>query len=274
MKKIVFAFLLFIGQFAYSQNSNSIDKINFSYIIGGSSWNNGVYSRQEIIELSKDKNGDFKISKHQKVVFTRKNEKRIKDTTVFKTKNYTIIPKNEIESLIKELNSNQENYTEAFLKKEFTKSTRKEILKVAKKTDNRNYFINSDDTKEEIDDKYLEIQEYKYLDKFLDNNKPFKNDAITIVVDAWNLLYIITTSEKETKKYRFQFFETPSGQPVSKSDDVTKVTENQVINLNVNLIIQKVLPKNSEINKVIDIDNIKTKYLYWFFENEYKYFKF
>jgi hypothetical protein len=271
MKKIVFIFLLFIGQFTYSQYIENTDKISFSYVIGGNAWNNGVYSRKEIIELIKDENGDFKISKHQKVVFTRKNEKFIKDTTAFKIKNYPIIPKNEIESLIKELNSNQENYTEAFLKKEFTKPTRKEILKVAKKTDNSDYFINSDDTKEEIDDKYLEIQEYKYLDKFLDNNKPFKNDAITIVVDAWNLLSIITTSEKETKKYRFQFFEA-SGQPFSISDKDDK--ETHAINLNVNLIIKKVLPKNSEINKTVDINNIKTKYLYWFFENEYKYFKF
>jgi hypothetical protein len=65
-----------------------------------------------------------------------------------------------------------------------------------------------------------------------------------------------------------------SGQPISKSNDITKESENQVINLNVNLVIKKLLPKNSEINKVIDINNIKTKYLYWFFENKHKFFVF
>ena len=49
----IFFVLLFLVQNSYSQNSENIKKVTFNYSVGGSSWKNGIYSRQEIIELTK-----------------------------------------------------------------------------------------------------------------------------------------------------------------------------------------------------------------------------
>lgn len=263
--KILFI-LLFVAQYTYSQNSENIKKVTFNYSVGGNSWKNGIYSRQEIIEFTKNKKNDFKLSKHLRIVFTRKDKKYIKDT--IQIQNNSIIPKYDLLNLIKELNTNQENYTEAFLKKEFTKLTKKEILKIAEKTNYLDYFINNEDDKEEIKEKYLQIQEYKYLDKYLESNKPIINNLVTITSDAWDNLTIITNSEKELKEYKLQFFDSPSGQPLVISNYISKKLENKVINLNVNLIIKKIIPKNSEIYNIININKIKFAFLCWFFENK------
>ena len=60
MRKILLLFILFYGNFIFSQNIENITKIKFSYMFGGSSWGkNGIYSRSEIFELTKTENGDF-----------------------------------------------------------------------------------------------------------------------------------------------------------------------------------------------------------------------
>ncbi|MFC7772961.1 hypothetical protein [Flavobacterium sp. GCM10027622] len=274
MNKILFLILIVCGQFSLAQNPEDIDKIKFSYSIGGSSWgNNGIYSRNEIFELAKKENGDFKFISHLKVNDEVRNKKSTKDTVVIKIEKYPIITKNEIQNLLRELNTNRDNYTEEFIKQNFTKPSRNEILKIAKKCDQKDYFKNDYDEKEDIQKKYSQIQEYKYFDEFIRIDKPdIENFELTF--DAWNSLGIVTFSNEKTIVYNSQYFKN-CGQPISIQDiNIKDSLGKQIINLNINLIIQKILPKSSEISKVVDLNSIKLKYINWYMKNKTSEFKY
>jgi hypothetical protein len=173
MKKILLFILLFNGQYIFSQNSKSIDKIEFVYSIGGASWGkNGIYSRREIIELKKTENGDFKSSKQLKVNEKAKGNIFSKDTIKVNSSEFKTIPKDGIDNLLISLNTNKDNFSEEFLKKNFDKPNKKEILKIAKGNDNKGYLKNDYDEKSVTEKKYSEIQEFKYFDEYLKLNKP------------------------------------------------------------------------------------------------------
>lgn len=283
MKKILLIFVFFIN-FTYSQNTENIDKIEFLYTFGGSLWGkSGIYSRSEFIELTKSKNGEFKISRQIKVS-EKVNRKRVfsKDSTEVNISNYNLISNKEIENLLKSLNTNEDNFTEEFLKQNFLKPTKKEIFDIAKKNNFKDYFKNNYDENSDTEKKYLEIQNFKYLEEFLNQNKPNRNEYI-LTMDAWDNLSVITYSEQKTKLYEFSFFYN-CGQPIissfieinkkTKSVNTIENTRTSIINLNANLILQKIIPKNLRLWKEIDLNNIKRKYITWFLDKKISEFKY
>lgn len=256
MKKIILIILFFFVKFTYSQNFENINKFRFVYSVGGSSWGkNGIYSRSEIFELTKTEIGDFKISKQIRVNKKAKGKIFSEDSIFIKTTNSKIIAKKEIENLLISLNTNEENFTEEFLKPNLTKSTKSEVFEIAKKCDQKDYFKNDYDEKADTEKKYSQIQEYKCFGEYLNIDKPNVN-GYEVTMDAWDKLSIITFSKEETKLYNLQFFKN-CGQPISidfieidRKDKIVKFIENKsstIINLNVNLILQKMLPTNTKL---------------------------
>jgi len=283
MTKILLLLLLFNGQFIFSQNSESIDKIKFVYSIGGSSWGkNGIYSRREIIELIKNVNGDFKISKQLKVNEKANGNVFSEDTIKINSSDYKTISKEEIDNLLISLNTNKENFTEEFLKKNFDKPNKKEILKIAKDNDNKSYLKNDYDEKSDTEKKYSEIQDFKYFDEYLQSNKPNINEFM-VTMDAWNNLGIVTFSKEETKSYNLDFFKY-CGQPISvdfieinEKEKKVNTAENKsfsIINLTVNLILLKTLPENTKLWSQLNLNKIRNKYIKWFLENKTNEFKY
>lgn len=283
MRKLLLFFLLFNGTFILSQNSENIYKIKFGYYFGGSSWGkNGIYSRSEIIEIMKTENGDYKISKQVKVKNKASGNDFSNDSMFIKTSEYKIIPKEEIDFLLNSLNTNEDNFTEEFLKQNFTKPTQKEILKIAKENDNKSYLKNNYDEKSDTKKKYSEIQEFKYFDEYLKLNKPNLNEYI-LTVDAWNIFEIITFAKEETKLYNLEFSK-HCGQPISihqiEIDEKGKkinVLENKIfsiINLKVNLILLKILPENTKLSGQLNLNKIRDHYIDWFLEYKVSEFKY
>ena len=282
MRKILLLFILFCGNFIFSQNFENINKIKFSYSVGGSSWGrNGIYSRSEIFELTKTENGDFKISQHLKVNEKVYNKVFSKDSITIEISNYKTIPKSEVDYLLNSLNTNKENFTEEFLIQNFTKPTKKEILKIAKQNGDKNYLKNDYDEKNDTEKKYSEIQNYKYFDEYLKLNKPNLN-IITTTSDGWNRLGIITFSNEETKLYNLDFFQN-CGQPISvkyieinEEDKKVNILENSssIINLNVNLVLLKILPKKTKSTIELNLNNVRNEYITWFLENKTSEFEY
>lgn len=282
MKKFLLLYILFYGNYIFSQNFENINKIKFTYSYGGSSWGrNGIYSRSEIFELTKTENGDYEIFQHLKVNEKAHNEHFSKDSIPIETSNYKTIPRSEIDYLLNSLNTNKENFTEEFLKQNFTKPTKKEILKFAKESDYKDYLKNDYDDKEDTDKKYAEIQSYKYFDEYLNLNKPDVN-IFSITLDAWNRLEIITFSKEETKLYILDFFHN-CGQPISvdyikinEKDKKINILKNSssVINLNVNLVLLKILPQKTKLNLKLNLNRIRDAYITWFLENKTRKFEY
>jgi hypothetical protein len=274
MNKMRYLILIVFVQLSLAQNFEDIRRIKFSYSIGGSSWEDDViYSRSEIFELVKKEDGDFIFIKHLKINDIVKNNNFTKDTIVIKSGKYPIIMKSEIQNLLRELNTNRDNYTEEFIKQNLKKIKRKEILKIAKECDQIDYFKNDYDEKKDTQKKYSQIQEYKYFEEFININKPHI-ETYELTLDAWNSLEIITFEKDKTIIYNSQYFKN-CGQPISIQDSsMQKSLGKQIINLNINLIIQNILPKSAEISKIVDLNNIKYNYINWYLENKTHLFKY
>ncbi len=278
MNKSLIISLVFCGHFLFSQNLENIDRIKFDYSIGGSSWGkNGIYSKSEVIEFTKTKNGDFQISRHLKINAKAHNKNFTKDSTSIRITNYKIIPKNGVENLLVELNTNRENFTEEFFRKNIIKPNKKEILKIAKQNDEKEVFVNNYDEKEDIENNYLEIQDFKYLTDFLDIYKSNINTSI-ITFDAWNILRIVTYKNDEVKMYDLRFIEN-CGQPISGNSvevinekqnkfNIIKNTGFNIINMNVNLLLFEMAPEKSIISKILNLNNIKKEYIIWHLKNK------
>jgi hypothetical protein len=275
-----FYITFFCVQILHSQN---VDKLKLVYSKGGSSWDkNGIYSTCEVFELFKTKTGDYKFSTHLKINSIQKGKSMFyNDTIAYKTKKYRLLTNNEIDKLLYELKTNKENYTEFFLTTNFLCPTNKEIIKIANKYKKEDYFKNDYDEKEYVVKKYSEIKNYKYFNEFLSKNKPSIHDH-ELTFDAWNSLGIFTFSNNITKIYNLQFFKN-CGQPISidsiEIDEQRriKIFENankQVINLEVNKILQSILPQNTILYSALDLRNIRDNYIKWFLENKSDSFKY
>jgi hypothetical protein len=276
MKKFLFLFI-FSFQLLHSQNIENVDKFIFSYSIGHSSWDKiGKYSTTEVLELIKTVKGDYKISKFLKINSIRKSKDLfINDTIKFNIKSHKLIQKKLIDSLIIEINTNKENYNESFIASNISKPTKKEIFEIAKKIDCKDYFINDYDEKEDIKQKYTDIQNFKYLSEFIDIDKPDINSE-RITMDIWNNLRITTFLKESTKIYDFNFLYN-YGQPISNNlvefDKMGKIkiienTNNQIINLRANQRLQNVIPSNTILCGTLDLKILRDNYINWFLKHK------
>lgn len=276
MRKFLFLFI-FSFQLLHSQNIENVDKFIFSYSIGHSSWDKiGKYSTTEVLELIKTVKGDYKISKLLKINSIRKSKDLfINDTIKFNIKSHKLIQKKLIDSLLIEINTNKENYNESFIASNISKPTKKEIFEIAKKIDCKDYFINDYDEKEDIKQKYTEIQNFKYLSEFIDIDKPDINSE-RITMDIWNNLRITTFLKESTKIYDFNFLYN-CGQPISNNlvefDKMGKIkiienTNNQIINLRANQRLQNVIPSNTILCGTLDLKNLRDNYIKWFLKHK------
>jgi len=261
-------FILFIcSTNAIGQTSSGKEYI-INYYVGHYNFGKtGEYEKKEVFKFTiNDK--DFVLTEFQsisnKYVYnpeTLKNDRKVSDT-ILKFPNNKIA-KEEFENLLKQLNQNQDNFNTDFLNSNFSKKiTQKDILKIAKKRGQTYWFIDIDKETEKIDDfgkqKIKEIRNFKNFEKYIEDVKP-KTDAFMAVSDAWNFAKLGYVNSTLTDRMDFNSI---LGQPILKSDNTT-----QIINLNVNLILLKILPKESLLSKKVDFENIKDGYINWFIRN-------
>src|SRR5690606_33530587 len=123
----------------------------------------------EIIKVIQD-NNDFRISEYLKVNSIKKGDNYRIDT--IRIKQNKVIKREQIDKLLKELDTNKNNFTQEYLIEHFTKPTKKQIFRIAKQIDRDFHFRKKYNTKSDIETKYSELQEYKYLSEFIETNNP------------------------------------------------------------------------------------------------------
>ena len=257
-------------QFALGQSADSINKIVLDYGKSHNSWgDSGIYGRAEAIELSKNANGDFLISRRFTTTASAGNDGKTfrKDTTELSTKTFQAIKKEIIQFWLTQLNTNKENFTLSFIRPKLTTPTKKEILQVAKKYDKLWMLTDGDFDREDKADAKKAIKEMKTFlafDSFLIFKRP-TTEFEMIVTDNYNGLRIMTIKNTDTTEYRCQFFEA-LGQPITRYDNRNYMTSSKIFNLEVNTTGQIFLPKSSMISKVLNLDNIKEEYIKWYLE--------
>nr|WP_199002120.1 hypothetical protein [Flavobacterium sp. ASV13] len=188
---------------------------------------------------------------------TQKNNQKISDTLFeFPNKKFE---KTEFENLISQLNQNQNNFNIDFINANLSKKiSKKQILEIAKKQDQSYWFI--DDVTKKTDDfgkqKVQEIQNFENFEKYIQDAEP-KIDKLVVLSDGWNFAELGYANSSPIGRLNFN---SVLGQPIQLTNN------SQVINLNVNLILLKILPKKSLLYKKVEFENIKADYINWFIQ--------
>lgn len=266
MIRLLSLFILFICSTNTIGQTSSKEEYILKYSIGHYNFGNtGEYERTETFKF-KLKHKYFVLTEFQSITNryeynpeTLLNDHKVSDTIIkFLDKKNA---KEEIENLVVQLNQNGNNFNTDFLnQKNLGKISKKDILKIAKQRDQTYLFI--DEETEKVDDqgkqRIKKIQNFKDFEKYLEEIRP-KTDVIMVVSDAWNYARLGYANSTLTDKMDFNSI---LGQPIQKNN-----SSDQIINLNVNLILLKILPKESLLSKKVDFANLKADYINWFIEN-------
>ncbi|MFC4230981.1 hypothetical protein ACFOW1_03705 [Parasediminibacterium paludis] len=263
MTRLLLPILLLLGHFAFGQT-----KIIFSYSKGHSSWNNpGVYGNSEQIEFIATSDSNFSLTRYFKVAYSAGKDGKTftKDTSELPINKYGAVNKQYFQNWLAQLNTQKENYTENFVKPRLIKPTKREIIIVAKSIDKELFF--DKDFKENRKAITEKIQNFYKLDSFLILTKP-DIENLMVVTDNWHRLRIQVVNNNDTTIYQCQFW-VPLGQPISRYDHKDFSNSKTISNLEANTSAQVFLPNDSETFKILDMNNIKERYIKWCLE---KYF--
>lgn len=264
--------LLFFTSITFSQNIDLVDQISFNYSIGGNSWKKeGTYSTSEYIEFSRNKNDDYVLSKQIVILEKVKNEIFYKDSILKRIVRLKEIPKSQIMKLLGELNTNKDNFTEQYLRQHFTKPTKRKIRCIAQRVGEGSYFVkNKYQDRTDIKESYRKLQSFELLEEYLKANQP-KIDETIVTADGWNYLQITTSRQNNNKVFSLDFVNN-FGQPITMRSSSDTSRTSSVINLDVILFLKKLIPKNTQLSKELDINNIRDNYIAWYLQNRDKQF--
>jgi hypothetical protein len=257
---ILLIFLL--GPFTYSRAQITISKVVLTYSKGHSSWNKpGIYSRSEQIEISPATKGDYRLTSYYRVNHSAGSDGKtfIKDTLSISVKRIPLVGRHKFENWLSQLNTQKENFTASFVKPHLSNITMKDISDVAKAIEEDLFFDR--DFKEERQKVVRKIVNFYNLDSFLLLTRANTENEMA-VTDNWNRLRIEVIKGADTTVYLSQFF-APLGQPILVFEHKDFTTHKQVYNLEVNTYAQEFLPKESQVYKALDLNNIKEPYIRW-----------
>jgi hypothetical protein len=255
MIRLLLFIVLLNSAFSFGQNSYENEFI-INYSIGHYNFGEtGEYERKEIFKF-KPNGKTFVLTEFQSISNqydynpeSLKNDLKVSDT-VKKFLNRKI-EKTEIENLIKQLNQNENNFNTDFLKSNFSgKIDRKDILKIAKKREQK-YLFEGESGKAKI----TGIQNFKNFEEYIQVINPETN-LVIVSIDAWNFAELAFSNSIHRMD-----FNSILGQPISNNNSAN------IINLKVNLILLKILPKESLLSKKLGFENLKEGYIDWYIKN-------
>ncbi|HEY2581046.1 MAG TPA: hypothetical protein VGI43_04535 [Mucilaginibacter sp.] len=269
MKYLFLCLFSFIAIKSFGQNTDSVSKIIFRYVKGGSSWGQpGVYSKYEIIEISTFTDKYYKITKHLLIKQTAGNDGKTfgNDTTELEVKRYKKIQKKGIEKLILQLNTTRDNFNKDYVIQYLKRPGEPDILRVARRTDSEWMFdkdsVDADDRKTNIG----RIRNFYKLESFLNSKKPNLEYGELVIMDSWNRLSIdFIKNGLDTVKYYSQLYNL-FGQPFYKRNKNPRTASTGIVNLEINNSIRGILPKSSFLKENIDLNNVKDEYIKWYLD--------
>lgn len=260
--------MLFSGQVAFGQFTDSISKITFRYDKGyytfGSS---GRYSISEIIEYSKLKNNALQVVDHiQLKKYYDSVTNSISVDTIRLSFSKRPISHSRTEKLFRELNISRDNFNADYVKPFLKVPSKKEIINTANKYDLKWMFENDYSDREDRRNLFKNIKMFLMLDTFLLIKKP-NPEYDLVFTDVWNGLLITCLSGADTIEYRSQYFG-QFGQPVKKYVNKKYSDSKNFINLEINNGIKEFVPANSLISQAVDLNQLKEEYISWFIKTK------
>ena len=262
MNKILL-YIFFYSSICFGQSLDTISKIEIFYGYGAQCFpKDGVYARSEKFIFNKLDKDNYELTSYQKLWNISKNK-----ATKF-SKDSTIINLNKkcdskiLLDLVKNLNSDKQNFSFAFLKSKIKKPTKRRIIKLSKKYDTY-YKVDCYDF---FDCEYRNaiidsIQKFQHFDKYVSSMNFSNNQMMTI--GYYNYATIKITTQNNVITYDFSFVNNIIGQPILKVYNDNRLNY-AYVNLIVNEKIRDLLPKNSITYKAFDLKKVTDDYIRWY----------
>jgi hypothetical protein len=259
--KIIFFLLLTINQII-AQTKPEFDKVIFRFLSEHAfGKNKGEFSTYEEIEFAGVNGSKYKMTRNQNIRKIFNGEKVLTKTDSFKI--IRSITQNEISLLLNLLNNNQNNYTFDFIKPKLYKPKRELIRKIMNWHSKVWKYEQKKITETQLKIIESDIRNFQFFNEFIEFEKP-KKDALYGRLDSSDYLNINFISKNDTIVYNFESYH-KCGQPFIKEGDKYKTN---IVNLNVNKLIENILPKNSLFVLQFNIQNITEKYIHWYLQNK------
>jgi hypothetical protein len=258
--KIIFLLaFLFLSEFVLAQNFNDFDKVIFEYYYGSETTIEGYYVENEIFKLIKNNEGNYILNKDEiiKKYYYKKN-----DEILFKnSKNITFVDSTKIAQLYYELNKNKDNFNSKFIKSKLSPIKKSFIKKFYRERKIVRKFEHKIISKKKRKLMFKDIINLKKFDEFIEFKKP-KYNSIYGMLHARKNTKILFIQDKDTITFEPEVLN--SGQPIKRFEDVN----NKIVNLNVNLLIENILPENSKFRNNLKLDTFTYKYVIWYIDNQ------
>lgn len=261
MNKIFVIFLL-ITNLTFAQTSNDFDTVifefNHDYDYGK---NKGIFSKKEYLVLIRISDNEYTFGENFQQ--TKSFDFKTIKTNNFKFKNLQFVDGEKVAMLFKELKTNKDNFNFQYIRpslKRIKKSSIKKIIEekeIIWKTESK--IVTNKQRKKVIN----EILKFSQFENFIEFEKPKKN-AIYGLLDGSKNLKISFVKNNETFIYKAETFH-KCGQPIEILDK--NADDSKIINLEVNKLIENILPKKSMFRDEFNINNITEKYIRWYIEN-------
>ena len=268
--KTIIIFLITVST-SLCQSNDSISEVRFSYSKGYSKRNFKKVLSSENIVINLDSIGSFKVS-----LFTQdsipfkldKNQAVARGARVTEREEAKMIRISDksILNWISELKINREFINELYLKQQSDSISRDDIISIAKKLKISNLLNSYTKTQGEVENHFLNIRNYKYIDEFVESCKQKQmNLKVDNSLDRWDYLYIICTSGNYSDVYRIDFYKEQFSLLYSNFDSSEHNFKSKVCNLEIYRLALNFLPPNSFIK---DRFNIKELYINWYLKNK------
>lgn len=264
-------FTLLLSSSATAQSNGSIFQVDIRYSNGHWDFKHyGLKSSEEIISLKKDKDS-FIVSKHFLVNKFESREKRLQTDTTHYPALGQAIPSNTIETLISNLNQDKNNGNEKYAKQLTGAISNKQIFMIAKEFKLAWMFKTKYSTKTKRKSIFNNIKSLKLFTEFYNTCKPWyprseQKDTAFIFANKTIGFTITTYSNNDTIQYLGQLANLML-QPFSRVLDASTKKIKCAINLDVNILLLKILPEKSISRNYLE-QSLAKYYIKWSLEND------
>jgi hypothetical protein len=263
--------ILLFSYSALAQSKDSVFQVNIRYSNG--QWDfklNGIKSSEEFILFKKYKDS-FILAKYFSVEKLERRDKTLLTDTFYYPTLGNGIQSNTIETLISNLNQDKNNGNENYARQLTGSISDKQILLVAKEFKFAWMFKTKYSTKAERKSILKNIKSFKLFDEFYNTYKPWypgteQRDTAFIFANKTVGFTITTYSNNDTIQYLGQLANLML-QPFSRVLDASTKKLKCAINLDVNILLLKILPGKSKSRKYLE-EKIAKYYIRWSLENE------
>ena len=262
MKLKILLFLLLTINQIIAQTKPEFDKVIFRFSSEHDYGKNiGEFSTNEEIEFIGIIGSKYEMIRNQNIRKSFNGEKVLTKTDSFKK--MKPITQNKMSLLLNSLNNNQNNYTFDFIKPKLHKPKKKLIRKIMNWHSQIWNYEQKKITETELKIIECDIRKFQFFKEFIEFEKP-KKDALYGRLDGSGYLNIHFISKNDTIVYKFESHHN-CGQPFINEN---KKYKTNIVNLNINNLIENILPKNSLFVLQYNLQNITEKYIHWYLQNK------